>query len=211
MQAKEILNTGPLIPVITLQDPKQGVPLAHALLKGGVKILEITLRTAGALEGITLISKEVPEAIVGAGTILNAPMLKQAKEAGARFAISPGINAKFAKEAQGIDIPLIPGVASAGELMLALEYGFDALKLFPAEAVGGVKLLKSLSAPFKGVQFCPTGGISLENMGAYLALENVACVGGSWLTPQDLMAKGQWDQITQIAQKSLQAVQAQKG
>ncbi|WP_120945838.1 bifunctional 4-hydroxy-2-oxoglutarate aldolase/2-dehydro-3-deoxy-phosphogluconate aldolase [Helicobacter labacensis] len=203
MQAQEVLNCGKIIPVITLQDPKWGVPLAKALLKGGIKILEITLRTAGALEGIALIAKEVPEAIVGAGTILNAFMLEQAKKAGARFAISPGINAKFAKEVQGADIALIPGVASAGELMLALEYGFEALKLFPAEAVGGVKLLKSFSAPFKGVQFCPTGGISLENMGAYLALENVSCVGGSWLTPQDLMAKGQWDQITQIAKQSV--------
>ncbi|WP_104692665.1 bifunctional 4-hydroxy-2-oxoglutarate aldolase/2-dehydro-3-deoxy-phosphogluconate aldolase [Helicobacter felis] len=203
MQAQEILNTGPLIPVITLQNPKWGVPLVQALLKGGIKILEITLRTPGALEGIALIAKEVPEAIVGAGTILNVSMLEQAQKAGARFAISPGINAKFAKEAQGVDIPLIPGVASAGELMLALEYGFSALKLFPAEAVGGVKLLKSFGGPFAGVQFCPTGGISLENMRNYLALENVACVGGSWLTPQDLMAKGQWDQITQIAKQSV--------
>ncbi|WP_104682693.1 bifunctional 4-hydroxy-2-oxoglutarate aldolase/2-dehydro-3-deoxy-phosphogluconate aldolase [Helicobacter felis] len=203
MQAQEILNTGPLIPVITLQNPKWGVPLAQALLKGGIKILEITLRTPGALKGIALIAKEVPEAIVGAGTILNVSMLEQAQKAGARFAISPGINAKFAQEAKSVDIPLIPGVASAGELMLALEYGFSALKLFPAEAVGGVKLLKSFSGPFAGVQFCPTGGISLENMRNYLALENVACVGGSWLTPQDLMAKGQWDQITQIAKQSV--------
>ncbi|WP_104695547.1 bifunctional 4-hydroxy-2-oxoglutarate aldolase/2-dehydro-3-deoxy-phosphogluconate aldolase [Helicobacter salomonis] len=203
MQAKEILNTGPLIPVITLEDPKQGVPLARALLKGGIKILEITLRTQGALEGIARIAQEVPEAIVGAGTILNVSMLEQVKKAGARFAISPGINAKFAQEAKSVDIPLIPGVASAGELMLALEYGFEALKLFPAEAVGGVKLLKSFSAPFEGVQFCPTGGISLENMHNYLALDNVSCVGGSWLTPKELLAHAQWDQITQIAKESV--------
>lgn len=203
MQAKEVLQTSKIIPVITIYDLKTSVDLAKALMSGGIKILEITLRTKEALEAIKLISKEVPEAIVGAGTILNAKMLEEVKNAGAKFAISPGLNPIFAKEAQNIDLTLIPGVATASELMLALEFGFENLKFFPAQAAGGVAMLKSLAAPFSKVKFCPTGGINLDNMNEYLKLENVLCVGGSWLSPKELIQDKKWDSITKIAQKSL--------
>ncbi|MDE5602374.1 MAG: bifunctional 4-hydroxy-2-oxoglutarate aldolase/2-dehydro-3-deoxy-phosphogluconate aldolase [Helicobacter sp.] len=203
MQAREILQISKIIPVITIYDLKTSIDLAQALANGGMKILEITLRTKEALEAIKLISKEMPNIIVGAGTILNTKMLEQAKNAGAKFAISPGLNAIFAKEAKTIDLPLIPGVATAGELMLALEFGFEDLKFFPAAAAGGIPMLKSLLAPFNNVKFCPTGGISLKNMKKYLDLENVLCVGGSWLSPKELIINKQWEEITKITQKSL--------
>ncbi|MBZ7954652.1 bifunctional 4-hydroxy-2-oxoglutarate aldolase/2-dehydro-3-deoxy-phosphogluconate aldolase [Campylobacter sp. W0018] len=203
MQTKEILEVSKIIPVITIYDLKTSVDLAKALIDGGIKILEITLRTQEAIEAIKLISKEIPEAIVGAGTVLNAKMLEEVKNAGAKFAISPGLNAILAKEAKNIDLPLIPGIATAGELMLALEFGFKNLKFFPAQAAGGVNMLKSFSAPFQEVKFCPTGGISLDNINDYLKLDNVLCVGGSWLTPKELILDKKWNQITQIAKQSL--------
>ncbi|MBZ7948709.1 bifunctional 4-hydroxy-2-oxoglutarate aldolase/2-dehydro-3-deoxy-phosphogluconate aldolase [Campylobacter sp. RM9929] len=203
MQTKEILEVSKIIPVITIYDLKTSVDLAKALIEGGIKILEITLRTQEAIEAIKLISKEIPEAVVGAGTVLNTKMLEEVKNAGAKFAISPGLNVVFAKEARNIDLPLIPGIATAGELMLALEFGFKNLKFFPAQAAGGINMLKSLSAPFQEVKFCPTGGISLDNMNDYLKLDNVLCVGGSWLTPKELILDKKWNQITQIAKQSL--------
>ncbi|TKX29473.1 bifunctional 4-hydroxy-2-oxoglutarate aldolase/2-dehydro-3-deoxy-phosphogluconate aldolase [Campylobacter aviculae] len=206
MQTKEILKVSKIIPVITIYDLKTSVDLAKALIDGGIKILEITLRTQEAIEAIKLIAKEVPEAIVGAGTVLNAKMLEEVKNAGAKFAISPGLNAVFAKEAKNIDLPLIPGIATAGELMLALEFGFENLKFFPAQAAGGINMLKSFSAPFQNVNFCPTGGINLNNMNDYLKLDNVLCVGGSWLTHKELILDKKWDQITQIAKQSLEQI-----
>ncbi|MBZ7936538.1 bifunctional 4-hydroxy-2-oxoglutarate aldolase/2-dehydro-3-deoxy-phosphogluconate aldolase [Campylobacter sp. B0100352/1] len=203
MQTKEILEVSKIVPVITIYDLKTSVNLAKALIDGGIKILEITLRTQEAIEAIKLISKEIPEAVVGAGTVLNAKMLEEVKNAGAKFAISPGLNTILAKEAKNVDLPLIPGIATAGELMLALEFGFKNLKFFPAQAAGGVNMLKSFSAPFQEVKFCPTGGISLDNMNDYLKLDNVLCVGGSWLTPKELILDKKWDQITQIAKQSL--------
>ena len=203
MQTKEILEVSKIIPVITIYDLKTSVDLAKALIEGGIKILEITLRTQKAIEAIKLISKEIPEAVVGAGTVLNTKMLEEVKNAGAKFAISPGLNVVFVKEARNIDLPLIPGIATAGELMLALEFGFKNLKFFPAQAAGGINMLKSFSAPFQEVKFCPTGGISLDNMNDYLKLDNVLCVGGSWLTPKELILDKKWNQITQIAKQSL--------
>ncbi|MBZ7929143.1 bifunctional 4-hydroxy-2-oxoglutarate aldolase/2-dehydro-3-deoxy-phosphogluconate aldolase [Campylobacter sp. LH-2024] len=203
MQTKEILEVSKIIPVITIYDLKTSVDLAKALIEGGIKILEITLRTQEAIEAIKLISKEIPEAVVGAGTVLNTKMLEEVKNAGAKFAISPGLNVVFAKEARNIDLPLIPGIATAGELMLALEFGFKNLKFFPAQAAGGINMLKSFSAPFQEIKFCPTGGISLDNMNDYLKLDNVLCVGGSWLTPKELILDKKWNQITQIAKQSL--------
>ena len=175
MQAKEVLEISKIIPVITIYALKTSVNLATALLDGGIKILEITLRTNNAIEAIKLIANEVPQVIVGAGTILNFKMLEEVKNAGAKFAISPGLNSIFAKEAQNIDITLIPGVATASEVMLALEFGYKNLKFFPAESAGGITMLKSLAAPFSGVKFCPTGGINLDNMQNYLNLNNVLC------------------------------------
>lgn len=203
MQTKEILEVSKIIPVITIYDLKTSVDLAKALIEGGIKILEITLRTQEAIEAIKLISKEIPEAVVGAGTVLNTKMLEEVKNAGAKFAISPGLNVVFAKEARNIDLPLIPGIATAGELMLALEFGFKNLKFFPAQAAGGINMLKSFSAPFQEIKFCPTGGISLDNMNDYLKLDNVLCVGGSWLTSKELILDKKWNQITQIAKQSL--------
>lgn len=206
MQAKEVLEISKIIPVITIYDLKTSVNLAKALLDGGIKILEITLRTNNAIEAIKLIANEVPQVIVGAGTILNFKMLEEVKNAGAKFAISPGLNSIFAKEAQNIDITLIPGVATASEVMLALEFGYKNLKFFPAESAGGITMLKSLVAPFSGVKFCPTGGINLDNMQNYLNLNNVLCVGGSWLSPKELILEKQWSKITQIAKQSLEKI-----
>lgn len=211
MQSKDILTTCPIIPVMVIQNAQTSIDLARALVAGGIPILEITLRTPEALEAIRLIAQEVPEALVGAGTILNTSMLEQAKKAGARFAISPGLHASLAIGAKSIGIPLIPGVSSASEVMLALEFGLNYLKFFPAQAAGGVDMLKSLGGPFQGVYFCPTGGISLANMCSYLALENVLCVGGSWLSPGELIAEQKWEAITHIAQESLaKALQVDK-
>lgn len=206
MQAKEVLEISKIIPVITIYDLKTSVNLAKALLDGGIKILEITLRTNNAIEAIKLIANEVPQVIVGAGTILNFKMLEEVKNAGAKFAISPGLNSIFAKEAQNIDITLIPGVATASEVMLALEFGYKNLKFFPAEYAGGITMLKSLAAPFSGVKFCPTGGINLDNMQNYLNLNNVLCVGGSWLSPKELILEKQWSKITQITKQSLEKI-----
>ncbi|BEK33395.1 bifunctional 4-hydroxy-2-oxoglutarate aldolase/2-dehydro-3-deoxy-phosphogluconate aldolase [Campylobacter jejuni] len=204
MQTKEILEISKIIPVITIYDLKTSVELAKALFDGGVKILEITLRTTNAIEAIRLISNELPQITVGAGTILNSKMLEEIKNAGAKFAISPGLNPIFAKEAQNIDIPLIPGVATASEIMLALEFNYRNLKFFPAEASGGIAMLKSLAAPFHEVKFCPTGGINLNNMKHYLNLNNVSCIGGSWLSPKELILEKKWDKITQITKQSLE-------
>ncbi|EAJ0057907.1 bifunctional 4-hydroxy-2-oxoglutarate aldolase/2-dehydro-3-deoxy-phosphogluconate aldolase [Campylobacter jejuni] len=204
MQIKEILEISKIIPVITIYDLKTSVELAKALFDGGVKILEITLRTTNAIEAIRLISNELPQITVGAGTILNSKMLEEIKNAGAKFAISPGLNPIFAKEAQNIDIPLIPGVATASEIMLALEFNYRNLKFFPAEASGGIAMLKSLAAPFHEVKFCPTGGINLNNMKHYLNLNNVSCIGGSWLSPKELILEKKWDKITQITKQSLE-------
>lgn len=206
MQAKEVLEISKIIPVITIYDLKTSVDLAKALWDGGIKILEITLRTNEAIKAIELIANEVPQVTVGAGTVLNSKMLEEVKNAGAKFAISPGLNSIFAKEAQNIDITLIPGVATASEVMLALQYGYKNLKLFPAEAAGGITMLKSLSAPFSDVKFCPTGGINLDNMKNYLNLNNVLCVGGSWLSPKELILEKQWNKITQIAKQSLEKI-----
>ncbi|MBC5858339.1 bifunctional 4-hydroxy-2-oxoglutarate aldolase/2-dehydro-3-deoxy-phosphogluconate aldolase [Campylobacter jejuni] len=206
MQTKEILEISKIIPVITIYDLKTSVELAKALFDGGIKILEITLRTTNAIEAIRLISNEFPQITVGAGTILNSKMLEEVKNAGAKFAISPGLNPIFAKEAQNIDIPLIPGVATASEIMLALEFNYRNLKFFPAEASGGIAMLKSLAAPFHEVKFCPTGGINLNNMKHYLSLNNVSCIGGSWLSPKELILEKKWDKITQIAKQSLEKI-----
>ncbi|CRF40818.1 bifunctional 4-hydroxy-2-oxoglutarate aldolase/2-dehydro-3-deoxy-phosphogluconate aldolase [Helicobacter ailurogastricus] len=207
MQSLDILNAGRIIPVMVVEEAQNAVPLARALVQGGIKVLEITLRTKEALEAIKQISQEVPEAIVGAGTVLNAIDFKKAQVAGAKFAISPGLIPALAQMSKDSPIPLIPGVASASEVMLALEFGLKSLKFFPAQAAGGVATLKSFAGPFKEVFFCPTGGISLENMGAYLKLDNVLCVGGSWLAPKELVQAKEWPKITAIAQRSVAVAQ----
>ncbi len=199
----EILQISPIIPVVVIEDIKDAVPLAQSLVEGGIHIIEVTLRSSCALEAIELIAKNVPKMRVGAGTILNPTQLEQAQNRGAEFLISPGLTIKLLEYAKKKDMPLIPGVSSSSEVMQALELGYSTLKFFPAEYCGGVKLLNAFNGPFKGVKFCPTGGISADNMHSYLNLENVLCVGGSWLTPKNLIQNKEWDKITEICKRSL--------
>ncbi|GAA8465594.1 bifunctional 4-hydroxy-2-oxoglutarate aldolase/2-dehydro-3-deoxy-phosphogluconate aldolase [Helicobacter pylori] len=199
----EVLQISPIVPVVVIEDIKDAVPLAQSLIEGGIQIIEVTLRSSCALEAIELIAKNVPKMRVGAGTILNPAQLEQAQNRGAEFLISPGLTIKLLEYAKKKDMPLIPGVSSSSEVMQALELGYSALKFFPAEYCGGVKLLNAFNGPFKGVKFCPTGGISADNMHSYLNLENVLCVGGSWLTPKNLIQNKEWDKITEICKRSL--------
>ncbi|RKV05331.1 bifunctional 4-hydroxy-2-oxoglutarate aldolase/2-dehydro-3-deoxy-phosphogluconate aldolase [Helicobacter pylori] len=199
----EVLQISPIVPVVVIEDLNDAVPLAQSLIEGGIPIIEVTLRSSCALEAIELIAKNVPEMHVGAGTILNLTQLEQAQNRGAEFLISPGLTIKLLEHAKKKDMPLIPGVSSSSEVMQALELGYNALKFFPAEYCGGVKLLNAFNGPFKGVKFCPTGGISADNMRSYLNLENVLCVGGSWLTPKDLIQNKEWDKITEICKRAL--------
>ncbi|GAA6776864.1 bifunctional 4-hydroxy-2-oxoglutarate aldolase/2-dehydro-3-deoxy-phosphogluconate aldolase [Helicobacter pylori] len=199
----EVLQISPIVPVVVIEDIKDAVPLAQSLVEGGIQIIEVTLRSSCALEAIELIIKNVPKMRVGAGTILNSTQLEQAQNRGAEFLISPGLTIKLLEYAKKKDMPLIPGVSSSSEVMQALELGYSALKFFPAEYCGGVKLLNAFNGPFKGVKFCPTGGISADNMHSYLNLENVLCVGGSWLTPKNLIQNKEWDKITEICKRSL--------
>ncbi|MGT0107842.1 bifunctional 4-hydroxy-2-oxoglutarate aldolase/2-dehydro-3-deoxy-phosphogluconate aldolase [Helicobacter pylori] len=199
----EVLQISPIIPVVVIENIKDAVPLVQSLVEGGIQIIEVTLRSSCALEAIELIAKNVPKMRVGAGTILNPTQLEQAQNRGAEFLISPGLTIKLLEYAKKKDMPLIPGVSSSSEVMQALELGYGALKFFPAEYCGGVKLLNAFNGPFKGVKFCPTGGISADNMHSYLNLENVLCVGGSWLTPKNLIQNKEWDKITEICKRSL--------
>ncbi|GAA9615938.1 bifunctional 4-hydroxy-2-oxoglutarate aldolase/2-dehydro-3-deoxy-phosphogluconate aldolase [Helicobacter pylori] len=199
----EVLQISPIVPVVVIEDIKDAVPLVQSLVEGGIPIIEVTLRSSCALEAIELIAKNVPKMRVGAGTILNPTQLEQAQNRGAEFLISPGLTIKLLEYAKKKDMPLIPGVSSSSEVMQALELGYSALKFFPAEYCGGVKLLNAFNGPFKGVKFCPTGGISADNMHSYLNLENVLCVGGSWLTPKNLIQNKEWDKITEICKRSL--------
>ncbi|GAA7833999.1 bifunctional 4-hydroxy-2-oxoglutarate aldolase/2-dehydro-3-deoxy-phosphogluconate aldolase [Helicobacter pylori] len=199
----EVLQISPIVPVVVIENIWDAVPLAQSLIEGGIPIIEVTLRSSCALEAIELIAKNVPKMRVGAGTILNLTQLEQAQNRGAEFLISPGLTPSLLEHAKKKDMPLIPGVSSSSEVMQALELGYSALKFFPAEYCGGVKLLNAFNGPFKGVKFCPTGGISVDNMRSYLNLENVLCVGGSWLTPKDLIQNKEWDKITEICKRAL--------
>ncbi|GAA9355400.1 bifunctional 4-hydroxy-2-oxoglutarate aldolase/2-dehydro-3-deoxy-phosphogluconate aldolase [Helicobacter pylori] len=199
----EVLQISPIVPVVVIENIKDAVPLAQSLVEGGIHIIEVTLRSSCALEAIELIAKNVPKMHVGTGTILNPTQLEQAQNRGAEFLISPGLTIKLLEYAKKKNMPLIPGVSSSSEVMQALELGYNALKFFPAEYCGGVKLLNAFNGPFKGVKFCPTGGISADNMHSYLNLENVLCVGGSWLTPKNLIQNKEWDKITEICKRSL--------
>ncbi len=202
----EVLQISPIIPVVVIEDIKDAVPLAQSLVEGGIPIIEVTLRSSCALEAIELIAKNVPKMRVGAGTILNPTQLEQAQNRGAEFLISPGLTIKLLEHAKKKDMPLIPGVSSSSEVMQALELGYSTLKFFPAEYCGGVKLLNAFNGPFKGVKFCPTGGINIDNMHSYLNLENVLCVGGSWLTPKHLIQNKEWDKITEICKRLLAGI-----
>jgi 2-dehydro-3-deoxyphosphogluconate aldolase/(4S)-4-hydroxy-2-oxoglutarate aldolase len=202
MNALELLEQSPVMPVIVIEDIDTAVDMARALVDGGVRSLEITLRSPAALEAITLISQAVPEALVGVGTVRSARQLESAISAGARFGVSPGLTPDIARAARQAGIPFLPGVATPSESMRAADEGFLVQKLFPAEAVGGKSLLKALYGPLPDIVFCPTGGINASNARSYLDLPNVKCVGGSWLTPESAIRSRQWDVITDLARQA---------
>jgi len=200
---EEIFAAGPVVPVLVINDVEKAVPLAKALMEGGIKVLEVTLRTPAAIDVIKRIAEEVPDSLIGAGTVTNAQQLKAVVEAGAKFAISPGMTADLLKAGMDAEIPLIPGISSTSDLMKGKDAGYTHMKFFPAEASGGVKAIKSISGPFPDVTFCPTGGIGPNNYNDYLALNNVKCVGGSWLAPDDAIEAGDWARITQLAKEAV--------
>jgi 2-dehydro-3-deoxyphosphogluconate aldolase / (4S)-4-hydroxy-2-oxoglutarate aldolase len=200
--AAEVMQDAPVIPVIVLQDRALAVPLARALVAGGIRMLEVTLRTPVALACIEAIAREVPDAVVGAGTVRSAADAQAAAMAGARFVVSPGYTHRVGKACHDLGLALLPGVATGSEIMMAQEDGYTALKFFPAMQAGGSAMLKAWSGPFNEVMFCPTGGITAANAGEFLGLANVACVGGSWLTPADAVAAGDWARITGLAREA---------
>ena len=201
-QAREILARAPVVPVLAIADAEQAVPLARALVAGGIPVLEVTLRTPAGLPSIRAIRDAVPDAIVGAGTVLNAADFDAAVDAGSRFVVTPGLTDPILDAGAASDVPLIPGIATVSELMTALDRGFDCLKFFPAGASGGAAALRAFAGPFPNVSFCPTGGVNLDNMADYLSLPSVITVGGSWLTPAALMANGDWAAIETLAREA---------
>lgn len=203
LSALDVLNTGPVVPVIVINNLDHAVPLAKALVAGGVKVLEVTLRTPVAIEAIRMIAAEVPDAVVGAGTVATEDDLNAVADAGGVFAISPGLTPSLLTAAINGPIALIPGISTASELMFGMEYGLREFKFFPAEAAGGIKMIKSIGGPFPQATFCPTGGISPDNYKEYLSLKNVACVGGSWLAPTDALEQGDYQRITDLARKAI--------
>ena len=202
MNPLDLVAYGPVIPVIVINRLEDAVPLAQALVDGGVRVLEVTLRTPVALKCMEAIARSVPGAIVGAGTVRNAADARAAKDAGCQFAVSPGYLSSVGAVCREIDLPLLPGVASGSEVMLANADGLFFLKFFPAMQAGGIPMLKALGGPFTDVVFCPTGGITLESAPQFLALPNVKVCGGSWLTPADAVAAGDWARITRLARQA---------
>ncbi|NQZ31532.1 MAG: bifunctional 4-hydroxy-2-oxoglutarate aldolase/2-dehydro-3-deoxy-phosphogluconate aldolase [Oceanospirillaceae bacterium] len=198
----------PIIPVVAIQSSADAVPLAHALIEGGINVIEITLRTDAALKSMELIAKELPQMNIAAGTVINPEQYQQCIDAGATFVISPGVTQSLLEKGQDNKVPFLPGISSASELMQIIEMGYARSKFFPAEAAGSIAMLKALSGPFSQVKFCPTGGITLENAQNFLSLSNVMCVGGSWLSPKDLIENKDWAAISQIAKSSLAQCQA---
>ena len=198
------MRLAPVIPVVVIEDARAAVPMARALVAGGIPAIEVTLRTSAALEAVRAIAAEVEGAVVGVGTVLGEADLQAAQQAGARFAVSPGATARLLDAAQDVDLPLLPGAATASEAMALLERGYRHLKFFPAVPAGGAKLLAAWAGPLPQLRFCPTGGISVASAGDFLALPNVLCVGGSWLTPADKLAAGDWTGIEQLARAAAQ-------
>ena len=197
--ALQVMQDAPVIPVIVLNDVAHAVPMARALVAGGIRMLEVTLRTPQALACIEAIARDVPEAVVGAGTVRSKADAQAAARAGARFAVSPGFTPAVGQACRDVGLALLPGVATGSEIMMAQEEGFTELKFFPAMQAGGPAMLKAWSGPFFDVKFCPTGGVTLQNAPEFLALPNVVCVGGSWLVPAAAVAQGDWASVTQLA------------
>jgi 2-dehydro-3-deoxyphosphogluconate aldolase / (4S)-4-hydroxy-2-oxoglutarate aldolase len=199
LNIKDIAMISPVIPVLTIGEVAHAVPLARALVAGGLRVLEVTLRTPAALAAIEAMRKAVPEAIVGVGTLTRPADFAAAGRAGAQFGVSPGLTPELASAARGARFPLLPGVMTPTEVIAARALGFGLLKLFPADVAGGVRMLQSLAALFADVEFCPTGGISQSTAAEYLALSNVLCVGGSWMVPKSMLAAQDWPQIESLA------------
>ena len=195
----DIMRTSAVIPVIAINDLAHAVPLARALVAGGIRVLEVTLRTAHGLAAIRAMVEQVPDAIVGVGTLTQPQEFAAARDAGAMFGVSPGLTPALIAAARSSGLPLLPGVMTPSEVMAAREAGFRQLKLFPAVPAGGIGMLNALAGPLGDVMFCPTGGVSQDNAAQFLACRNVACVGGSWLTPKDALLAGDWDRITALA------------
>jgi 2-dehydro-3-deoxyphosphogluconate aldolase / (4S)-4-hydroxy-2-oxoglutarate aldolase len=207
----ELLLLAPVIPVLVIDELADAVPLASALVAGGLPVLEITLRTPVALAAIEAIARNVPDACVGVGTVTSTAEMEQSINAGATFAVSPGCTSDLATKAAGFELPYLPGVASPSDVMRALEHDLTFLKLFPAAAAGGPAMLKALAGPFPNVRFCPTGGVGLDNLADYLGLDNVVTVGGSWVAPRSDIADKNWSAITGHAAGAVKAAQAIKG
>ncbi len=207
LNAQQILHMAPVVPVIVINDLSEAVPLARALLKGGIPVLEVTLRTSQGLEAIKRIQEEVEGVVVGAGTVTSTQQLEKALTAGSEFIITPGLTPSLLDAGADCGVPFMPGIATVGEMMCCLEKGLDTLKFFPAEANGGAPALKAISGPFPDVSFCPTGGIGPHNLADYLALKSVISVGGSWLTPEKMLSEGNWEGITDLANEACQLVE----
>lgn len=206
IQPSDLFAMGPIVPVLVIKDVKDALPIAEALLAADIKVLEVTLRTPAALEVISTIAKHLPEAVIGAGTVTNRDLLQQSYDAGAKFAISPGLTKDLLQAGKEGNLALIPGISSISELMDGIDSGYDHLKFFPAEASGGVKALQSIGGPFPDIKFCPTGGININNVRDYLALPNVACCGGSWLVSDEIIQQANWQEITRLAKQALEHV-----
>lgn len=194
-----LLTVVPVVPVVVIDDLAHAVPLARALVEGGLPVIELTLRTPVALDAIKAIATEVPEILVGAGTIVSPDQVTQAVDAGAQFLVSPGSTPTLLSAMGGSGVPFLPGTATVSEALAVLEAGYGEMKFFPAEASGGAAYLKSIASPLPAARFCPTGGITASSAPSYLALPNVGCVGGSWLTPADALAAGDWDRVSALA------------
>lgn len=198
MTAEDVMTLSPIVPVIALENEEDALQLAKALLEGGINIMEITLRTQAGLKAIELISNTLPQMHVGAGTVLNTDDFKKAVAHGAAFVFSPGISEALMQTSKETGIALIPGVSTASEVMLAKNNGFEYCKLFPATLAGGVEMLKTMSGPFPSMRFCPTGGVNIDNLNDFLSLQNVLCVGGSWLVPKDALKEKDFEKITRL-------------
>jgi len=206
MIAKEVMSISPIVPVIVLEDENDALPLAKALSAGGVNVMEITLRTKAALKAVEIISKNMPSMNVGTGTVCNEEDLIASKEAGAKFVFSPGISQDLIDASKKHNMTLIPGVSTSSEVMLAQNNNICYCKLFPATLSGGVKILKAFSGPFSKVKFCPTGGIKLENINDFLNLENVLCVGGTWIVPKDAIKNKNFEKITALCKEAINSI-----
>ena len=210
MTAKEVMQISPIVPVIALEKVEDALALAEALLEGGIAVMEVTLRTDAGLKAIEAIAKSMPQMHVGAGTVLNANDMKAALLHGSQFVFSPGISEELMRASREMDITLIPGVATASEVMLAKNHGFEHCKLFPATLAGGVEALKAFGGPFASMRFCPTGGVGLANLNDFLALPNVLCVGGSWIVPKTSIDNKDFKHITRLCKEALQTIQSTK-